>query len=118
MLDHQRRHLEGKFTADQPHYFSWNSSGEGQVKEMIVCIRFSGWWLFFFIINYLVKSVKFQQNMTLMKNNSSGPRAVNSHVEAACLIIQQFKLSDFNYIFILLRILFLLFKILSGNLKI
>lgn len=63
----------------------------------------------FLIISYLVKSFKFQPNVTFMKNNSSGPRAVNSHVEAAWLIMQQLRLADFNYIFFFLCILLFFF---------
>lgn len=110
MLDHQRRHLEGKFTADQPNYFSWNSSGGGQVKEIIVYIRSSWMVAVFLLISYLIKSFKFQQNVTFMKSNSSGSRAISSHVKAAWLIMQQFRLADFNFFFFLYILFFLFLK--------
>lgn len=59
MLDHQRRHLEGKFNTGQPNYFSWNSSGGGQVKEMIVCIRFF-WLVAVNFLNYQLPDPEFQ----------------------------------------------------------
>lgn len=118
MLDHQRRHLEGKFTADQPNYFSWNSSGGGQVKEIIVYIRSSWMVAVFLLISYLIKSFKFQQNVTFMKSNSSGSRAISSHVKAAWLILQQFRLADFNFFFLSLHPILPFFKFFCGNLKI
>lgn len=89
----------------------------GRLRKWQSALDSSGWWLsFFLIISYLIQCFKLKQNLTFMKNNSSGSRAINSHV--TWLTMQQFGQADFNYMFFFLCILFFLFENSCGNLKI